>query len=105
MAASDIMEYFMQTTYAYLGLCQTPTMEFNMKVMAKSRELFLLFAKCSIVDVWQRPKYISEVCFLLLLGPLQPGVALLSPPENIRKPKGFLMFSWDIEKQPRAVMC
>ena len=26
------------------------------------------------------------------------------PPENIRKPKGFLMFSGGIEKQHRAVM-
>ena len=34
---------------------------------------------------------------------LQPGVAYL-PPENIRKPLGFLMFSGGIDKQHRAVM-
>ena len=27
------------------------------------------------------------------------------PPENIRKPLGFLMFSGGIKKQHRAVMC
>ena len=29
---------------------------------------------------------------------------LFIPPENIRKPNGFLMFSGGIEKQHRAVM-
>ena len=37
------------------------------------------------------------------LNPLQPGVAFLYPPKNIRKPKGFL-FSGGIEKQHRAVI-
>ena len=37
------------------------------------------------------------------LNPLQPGCFSI-PPENIRKPKGFLMFSGGIEKQHRAVM-
>ena len=32
-------------------------------------------------------------------NPIQPGVAFSIPPENIRKPKGFLMFSGGIEKQ------
>ena len=31
-------------------------------------------------------------------------VLLSIPPENIKKPKGFLMFSGGIEKQHRAVM-
>ena len=31
-------------------------------------------------------------------------VLLSIPPENTRKPLGFLMFSGDIEKQHRAVM-
>ena len=35
---------------------------------------------------------------------LQPRVAFLYPPENIRKPKGFLTFSGGIEKQHQAVM-
>ena len=47
------------------------------------------------------------------LNPLQSGVAFLLqagvafqgiPPENIRKPLRFLMFSRGIEKQHRAVM-
>ena len=33
---------------------------------------------------------------------LQPDVAI--PPENIRKPSGFLMFSGGIDKQHRAAM-
>ena len=37
-------------------------------------------------------------------NPLQPGVAFLYPPENIRKPKGFLIFSGGIEKQHGALM-
>ena len=38
-------------------------------------------------------------------NPLQPSVAFPSiPPENIRKPLDFLMFSEGIEKQHRAVM-
>ena len=35
---------------------------------------------------------------------LQSGAAFLYPPENIRKPLGFLMFSEGIEKPHRAVM-
>ena len=37
-------------------------------------------------------------------NPLQPVIAFFIPPENITKPKGFLMFSGGIEKQHRAVM-
>ena len=40
----------------------------------------------------------------LVVNPLQPSVAFLYPPQNIRKPLGFLMFSGVIEKQHRAVM-
>ena len=39
-----------------------------------------------------------------VVNPLQPSVAFLYPPENIRKPKGFLMFSGAIEKQHQVVM-
>ena len=35
------------------------------------------------------------------ISPYQPGVAFLYS-ENIRKPRGFLMFSGGIEKQHRA---
>ena len=45
--------------------------------------------------------FAGEVTF----NPLQPSVAFLCiPPNNIRKPKGFLMFSGSIEKQHWAVM-
>ena len=47
---------------------------------------------------------IFVILFYCQFNPLQPGVAFLYPPENIRKPKGFLMFSGGIEKQHRAVM-
>ena len=40
----------------------------------------------------------------LRFNPLQPSVAFLSPPENIRKPKGFLIFSEGIEKQQGFLM-
>ena len=43
--------------------------------------------------------------FLTMFNPLQPGVAYLYLPENIRKTKGFLMFSGGIDKQHRTVMC
>ena len=39
-----------------------------------------------------------------LFNQLQPSVAFFIPPEKIRKPKGFLMFSEGIEKQHRTVM-
>ena len=39
-----------------------------------------------------------------IIDSLQPGVTYLYPPENIRKPLGFLMFSGGIENQHRAVM-
>ena len=38
------------------------------------------------------------------VNPLQPGVANLYPPENIREPKGFLMFSGGKDKQHWDVM-
>ena len=38
------------------------------------------------------------------LNPLQPGVAYLYPPESVRKPLDFLMFSGSIDKQHRAVI-
>ena len=34
------------------------------------------------------------------INPLQP---FSIPPEDIRKPQGFLMFSWGIKRQHRAV--
>ena len=37
-------------------------------------------------------------------NPLQPGAAFLYPPDNIRKPLGFLVFSGSMEKQHRAAM-
>ena len=39
-----------------------------------------------------------------VFNPLQPGVAFLYPPENIRKLLGFLIFSRGAEKQQQAVM-
>ena len=41
---------------------------------------------------------------MFLFNPLQPGVAFLYAPKNIRKTKGFLMFSGVIEKQHGVVM-
>ena len=36
------------------------------------------------------------------VNPLQPGVTFLYPPENIRKPLGFLKFSGGTENPQQA---
>ena len=48
--------------------------------------------------------FAQKFFYRMKFNPLQPGVALLYPPESIRKPLGFLMFSGGIEKQQQAAM-
>ena len=87
---------------------------------------------CSIITAWYKELKVKEFCAfdyielqsfddlfqnsyfkkhfaenkvkVHMFNPLQPGVAFLLPPENIRKLKGFLKFSGVIENQYRAVM-
>ena len=67
----------------------------------------------SILSFWSKISYalITKAHLIefrniesVTLNPLQPGVAYLYPPENIRKPKGFRMFSGGIDKQQRVAM-
>ena len=50
---------------------------------------------------WINPFFVFEQ--FLAINLLEPGVAYLYP-LKIRKPKGFLMFSWGIDKQHWALM-
>ena len=43
-------------------------------------------------------KIVKNILANLAFNPLQPAVAFIYPPENIRKPLSFLMFSGGIEK-------
>ena len=44
----------------------------------------------------------NPILMIFFLNPLQPLCCFSIPPENIRKPLGFLMFSGGIEKQHRG---
>ena len=44
----------------YLGTCQTCMVEFLLQI-ANSFQSLTIFAKNSIIDVWQGPKYSSEI--------------------------------------------
>ena len=46
----------------------------------------------------------SNIIYHFITVPLSPALSHYSPPENIKKHLGFLMFSGGIEKQQRAVM-
>ena len=50
--------------------------------------------------------FVCKIKKTSFLNHLKPSVAYLypPPPENIKKPKGFLMFSGSISKQHQAVM-
>ena len=45
-----------------------------------------------------------EISSIEFAQPITARCCLSIPPENIRKPKGFLVFSGGIDKQHRAVM-
>ena len=54
-----------QVAEACLGRCKSSMVKLFAKIV-NSQKLFAIFAKSSIIDIWQSPKYTSEFKFLVL---------------------------------------
>ena len=76
------------------------------EVTVSTNEIYqLAFLKEAILDCSSKRAMTSSFCRApCSLRSVSSPCCFSMPPENIRKPKGFLMFSGGIEKQHQAVM-